>query len=99
MEKVSLLIDSFTNFKHKAEIALLYSSGIRVRELCRLHCGDIYLSKKHIYISKSKNRSDHYVVLANRVVPILTDYIRQEHSAAAKEDWLFRGQKQGRHIT
>ena len=92
VSEVNQLIDSFTNIKHKAEIALLYSSGIRVSELCRLHCGDIYLTKKHIYISKSKNRSD-------RVVPILKEYIRQEHSSATKDDWLFPGQKPGRHIS
>lgn len=97
--EVNLLIDSFTNIKHKAEIALLYSSGIRVSELCRLHCGDIYLTKKHIYISRSKNRSDRYAVLADRVVPILKQYIRQEHASATKDDWLFPGQMPGRHIS
>ena len=97
--EVNRLIDSFTNIKHKAEVALLYSSGIRVSELCRLHCGDIYLAKKHIYISKSKNRSDRYAVLADRVVPILKQYIRQEHASATKDDWLFPGQKPGRHIS
>ena len=99
VSEVNRLIDSFTNIKHKAEIALLYSSGIRVSELCRLHCGDIYLAKKHIYISKSKNRSDRYAVLADRVVPILKQYIRQEHASATKGDWLFPGQKPGRHIS
>ena len=97
--EVNRLIDSFTNIKHKAEIALLYSSGIRVSELCRLHCGDIYLTRKHIYISRSKNRSDRYAVLADRVVPILKQYIRQEHASATKDDWLFPGQKPGRHIS
>ena len=97
--EVNRLIDSFTNIKHKAEIALLYSSGIRVSELCRLHCGDIYLAKKHIYISKSKNRSDRYAVLADRVVPILKEYIRREYASATKDDWLFPGQMPGSHIS
>ena len=45
MAEINAIIDSITNIKHKAEIALLYSSGIRVSELCCLHCGDIYTSK------------------------------------------------------
>lgn len=97
--KVDLLIDSFSNIKHKAEIALLYSSGIRVSELSRLHCRDIFLSKKHIYISKSKNRSDRYAVLSERVIPILKEYILREYPSATKSDWLFPGQKQGSHIS
>ena len=38
VEEVNEIIDSISNIKHKAEIALLYSSGLRVSELCRLHC-------------------------------------------------------------
>ncbi len=34
-EQISAIINSIRNPKHKAEIALLYSSGIRVSELCR----------------------------------------------------------------
>ena len=97
-EQVNALIDSITNPKHKAEIALLYSSGIRVSELCRLHCGDIIRSKNSIYISRSKNRSDRYAVLSDRAFDLLVDYIRSDHSSAVKEDWLFPGQKHGAHI-
>ena len=96
--EVNRLIDSFTNIKHKAEIALLYSSGIRVSELCRLHCGDIYLTKKHIYISRSKNRSDRYAVLSDRAYQILRAYILTGYPKATKNDWLFPGQKAGNPI-
>ena len=65
-EQVNAIIDSISNPKHKAEIALLYSSGIRVSELCRLHCGDIVRSRNCIYIARSKNRSDRYAVLSDK---------------------------------
>lgn len=96
--EVVRLIDSIDNPKHKAEIALLYSSGIRVSELCGLRCGDIYRSRNAIHISKSKNRSERYAVLSKRVVPILADYIHSTYPDAAKDDWLFPGQKPGSHI-
>ena len=41
-EQINRIIDSISNLKHKTEISLLYSSGIRVSELCRLRCQDIY---------------------------------------------------------
>ena len=97
-EQVISIIDSITNPKHKAEIALLYSSGIRVSELCRLHCKDILRSKNCIYISRSKNRSDRYAVLSDRAYALLVTYVRTAYPGAKQDDWLFPGQKQGAHI-
>lgn len=97
-DEINSIIDSVYNPKHKAELALLYSSGIRVSELTRLKCGDIYHSKHCIYISKSKNRSDRYAVLSEKAFGLLVTYIRAFHPTAKKEDWLFPGQKPGAHI-
>lgn len=97
-KEVDCLIDSFSNSKHKAEIALLYSSGLRVSELCRLHCGDIHASKNCIYVSPSKNRSDRYAVLSTKALEILTSYIRLDYPQAKKDSWLFPGQKPRSHI-
>lgn len=97
-EEVNTIIDSVYNPKHKAELALLYSSGIRVSELCRLRCGDIYHSKHCIYISRSKNRSDRYAILSEKAYGLLPAYIRRFHPSATKDDWLFPGQKPGAHV-
>lgn len=96
--EINSIIDSIYNPKHKAELALLYSSGIRVSELARLKCGDIYHSKQCIYISRSKNRSDRYAVLSERAYSLLVTYIRMFHPTSTKQDWLFPGQKTGTHI-
>ena len=98
MAEINAIIDSITNIKHKAEIALLYSSGIRVSELCCLHCGDIYTSKNCIFIAKTKNRSERYAILSEKALLVLTDYIRQAYHGATREDWLFPGQKKGSYI-
>lgn len=97
-EQVIAIIDSIENLKHKAEIALLYSSGIRVNELCRLKCGDIQRSQDRIYVSRGKNRSDRYAVLSDKAYAILVAYIRSAYRGAKREDWLFPGQKVGAHI-
>lgn len=96
--EVNSIIDAVYNPKHKAELALLYSSGIRVSELTRLKCGDIYHSRHCIYISRSKNRSDRYAVLSEKAYGMLVTYIRTFHPHASKEDWLFPGKKEGSHI-
>lgn len=46
-EQVWLLIDSTDNYKHKALFAVIYSSGLRVSEACRLRYDDILRSKKN----------------------------------------------------
>lgn len=97
-DEVNAIIDSISNPKHKAEFALLYSSGIRVSELTRLKCGDIYYSQHCIYIAKSKNRSDRYAVLSEKAFGLLVDYIRKDFPKATKDDWLFPGHKEGSHI-
>ena len=98
VDEINAIINSIVNIKHKAEIALLYSSGIRVSELCRLHCGDIIMSKGCIFISKSKNHSERYAVLSQKALAILIEYIRKVYPQAKPDDWLFPGQKPGMYI-
>jgi len=97
-EQINTIIDSIDNPKHKAEIALLYSSGIRVSELTRLHCKDVMPSRHTLYISRSKNRSDRYAVLSEKAYGFLVAYVRSLPVMPGKEDWLFPGQKAGQHI-
>lgn len=98
VKEIHAIINSIRNIKHKAQIALLYSSGIRVSELCHLHCGDILMSKGCIFISRSKNRSERYAVLSQKALAILIDYIRRVYPGAKPDDWLFPGQNPGMFI-
>jgi len=70
----STFIASFSNLKHKAIISLMYSSGLRVGEVCQLKYEDINRSRMRIHILKSKNRSDRYAILSKHALSILTDY-------------------------
>lgn len=73
-EEVNSLIESYENLKHKAIVSTMYSSGLRVSEVCRLQYQDILRSKSMIYVSKSKNRQDRYTILSDRNLKILTEY-------------------------
>ncbi|MGN0240053.1 MAG: tyrosine-type recombinase/integrase [Candidatus Weimeria sp.] len=52
-EEVFSIINSIKNPKHKAWIALMYSSGMRISELCQLRCGDIHMSDMTVFIAKA----------------------------------------------
>lgn len=73
-EKVFFFIDSFSNLKHKAVVALMYSAGLRVGEVCRLRYDDISRSSMRIHIRSSKNRSDRFAILSANALDILTQY-------------------------
>jgi site-specific recombinase XerD len=76
LEEVEKLIDTATNIRNKAIIALLYSSGLRVGELVKLRATDIYMSRMQVYIPESKNHSDRWTILSKRTLELLSEYWR-----------------------
>ena len=54
----------------------MYSSGLRVREVCALRYEDIDISRSsmRIHICHSKARSDRYAILSQKALDILTQY-------------------------
>ena len=87
-EQVSLFIDSMENYKHKAITATMYSSGMRVSEVCHLRYEDIRRKQKMIYVSRTKNRWDRYTILSVKNLDILTEYWYRYNRP---REWLFPG--------
>ena len=73
-EEIEKLIETATNIRNKAIIALTYSSGLRVGEVCRLAPTDIYMSTMQIHVRDSKNHGDHWTVLSERALELLKEY-------------------------
>ena len=85
-DEIEKLIDTATNIRNKAIIALIYSSGLRVGEVCRLAPTDIYMSSMQVHIRNSKNHGDHWTILSERALELLTAYW---HSCPEPRDILF----------
>ena len=68
------IIDHTPNLKHKAIIATMYSSGLRVSEVVHLHYDDISRTNKTIHVRESKSRRDRYTILSDRNLDLLTEY-------------------------
>jgi site-specific recombinase XerD len=73
-EEMQRIIDVTSNLKHKAIIATMYSSGLRISEVVHLHYDDISRSQKTIHIRESKSRRDRYTILSDRNLDLLTEY-------------------------
>ena len=74
-DEMQSIIDHTPNFKHKAIIATMYSSGLRVSEVVHLHYDDISRTNKTIHVRESKSRRDRYTILSDRNLDLLTEWI------------------------
>lgn len=85
-EEVSILIDAMPDLKQKAMASLIYSSGLRIGEVCHLRYEDIERKNMRIHIRHGKNRSDRYAILSKRALDILTSY---RFAFGRPRGWLF----------
>jgi integrase/recombinase XerD len=90
IEKNFLLeqISKIENKKHKAIIALAYSTGMRVSEVCNLQIRDIDSKRMIITIRQSKGRKDRIVALSEKILEILRSYFTEYKP----KEYLFNGQ-------
>ena len=79
-------ISTMTDIKQKAMVALMYSSGLRIGEVCRLRYEDIQRRNMRIHIAHGKNRSDRYALLSSAALDILTQYW---FTCGRPTGWLF----------
>lgn len=89
-EEALTFISSLSDLKQKAMISLMYSSGLRVGEVCSLKYSDIERKNMRIHIRHSKNRSDRYAILSKNALDILTEYW---FAFEKPTDWLFPSQR------
>ncbi|MFH0988500.1 MAG: site-specific tyrosine recombinase/integron integrase [bacterium] len=91
-EEVKSLFESLGNIKHRAMMMLVYSAGLRVRELVQLRPEDIDSDRKMIHIHGGKKKKDRYTILADVVLQGLREYWK----AYRPKQWLFEGRREGK---
>ena len=90
-EEVSKMIELTVNLKHKAIIALLYSSGIRRDELLNLRPTDIDSKRMLIRITNGKGNKSRETLLSQNALEILRAYFRLYHPSV----YLFESYQPG----
>ena len=94
-EEIAKILSVVSNIKHKSILMLVYSAGLRVSEVVKLRPEDIDSDRKLIFIKGDKGRKDRYTTLSNVALETLRIY----YKSVKPKDWLFPGQKGGRHIS
>ena len=90
LEDTLYFIDTIPDIKQKAMVALMYSSGLRIGEVCHLRYDDISRTHMRIHITHTKSREDRYAVLSQKALDILTQYWME---CGRPRGWLFPKQR------
>ena len=90
--EVRRLFDALPNLKHKTMLMLVYSAGLRVGEVVRLHWEDLDEERGMIHIRGGKGKKDRYTILSDFVVRALERYWK----VFQPREWLFEGQEAGK---
>jgi site-specific recombinase XerD len=88
-ESVRLILAAHTNIKHRALLAMVYGSGLRVSEVCRLRPCHIESAADRmlVRVEQSKGRKDRYTLLAHSALTVLRAYWLE----CRPGEWLFPG--------
>ena len=90
-EEIKALIDTIENLKHRTVVMLLYSTGMRVKELSSLKIADIDSKAMRIKVVQGKGAKDRYTLLSEQVLRELRAY----YLIYKPTVYLFNGAKQG----
>lgn len=77
--------------KHRILLSLMYSAGLRAREVSRLRLADIDSGRMMIHIRQSKYNKDRYVPLS----PLILEGLRKYYYACQPVEYLFNGNTPG----
>lgn len=94
-EEIVRIFEEVKNYKHKAILYLVYSSGLRVGEVVRLKVEDIDSERMVVRVKQGKGRKDRYTLLSEVALKALRKYVAIERP----EIWLFPGGKEGSFLT
>ena len=88
-QEVNTLLEVTKNPKHKAIMALLYSSGMRIDELINLRLCDIDSTRMVIRVANGKGNKSRDTLLATKTLELLRCYYTNTHPKPIK--YVFEG--------
>ena len=67
-------LSTIPDLKQRTMATLLYSSGLRIGEVCALRYEDVDRKSMRLHISHGKNRTGRYAILSKAALDLLTQY-------------------------
>jgi len=88
-DEVKAILDATNNMKHKTELMIAYSCGLRVSEVAAIKVTDIDSQRMVVMIHQGKGRKDRLTLLSEKMLDQLRDYYKEYHP----KEWLFENPK------
>jgi integrase/recombinase XerD len=92
-QQVVAIFEALSNIKHRLMLMLIYAAGLRRSELLGLRVGDLDIDRHIVFIRGGKGKKDRQSVLAQSLIPILTEYLKKHNP----KFWMFEGQSGERY--
>lgn len=84
-EEVKAIFDVVDNIKHKTELMMAYSCGLRVSEVARLKVADIDSKRMVVIVHQGKGRKDRQTMLSENML----DQLRAYYKEYKPREWMF----------
>jgi site-specific recombinase XerD len=94
-EEIKALIDTIQNVKHRTVVMLLYSTGMRLKEISNLKIADIDSKAMQIKVVQGNGSKDRYTLLSQQVLLELRAY----YVIYRPKEYLFNGAKEGKPLS
>jgi site-specific recombinase XerD len=93
--EVERLLAALDSARFRVFFTVVYATGLRLGEACRLETRDIDAARGVIHVRQGKGGKDRLVMLSARLYAILRAYWAHERPPAP---WLFASRTTGRHL-
>src|SRR5271166_2369851 len=94
-DEVKALLEAPPDLRHRAMLAILHGSGLRVSEVTRLKVADIESARNVLWVRSGKGRKDRQALLLAKLRELLRCYWRSRRPT----HWLFPGARPGQSIS
>ncbi|MBW7887431.1 MAG: tyrosine-type recombinase/integrase [Bacteroidetes bacterium] len=98
-ETIANRLAIITDPQTKAAASLIYSTGIRLMECCKIKTKDIDRDRMCIYIRRGKGGKDRIVAMVPELLEILKMHWQKLPKNKQSSEYLFPGEKQGNYIS
>jgi integrase/recombinase XerD len=89
------MVDRATDVQHALMLRLMFYTGVRVSELCRIEVADVDLEACKIFVNQGKGSKDRYVLFGKAFATALRTHI----AAHPGNRWLFQTRRNSKFTT